>query len=115
MRLIHMRVSSLSSGVRPTSGVGPKTSSRYWQIIVDSAITRPSSSSSAGTVPCPQRRLSTERLQQRLKAQAGGGEDVGSSAWRGARTCGFLATYSSERFSPAITLTTSFLRRAAAG
>ena len=54
-------------------------------------------------------------LQQRLKAQAGGGEDVGSSAWRGARTCGFLATYSSERFSPAITLTTSFLRRAAAG
>ena len=57
---------------------------------------------------------STERLQQRLKAQAGG-EDVGNSAWRGAPTCGFLATYSSERFSPAITLTTSFLRRAAAG
>ena len=34
------------------SQVGPWISSRYWQIIVDSAMTRPSSSSSAGTVPC---------------------------------------------------------------
>ena len=52
MRRVHMRVAARSAGVSPISeGVSFLISSRYSQIAVISAITVPSSSSSAGHWP----------------------------------------------------------------